>query len=308
MIKFFESFFNSPRFLDKERRKIEFKRLLWIAVGALVFSLFMNILIVPIGIYSGGFMGISQIVRTLINKTLNINTGSFDYAGIISMALNIPVFFIARKSVGKMYLFRTIVGLGLITLFLSIIPVPKTPIIYDELACAILGGAGCGLGGGLILRNGGSSGGMDLVGAVIIHKRQNVSISAVSNTVNIFIYGVMLFLFGAQLVVYSIIFSYMYPMVVDRVFAQNINVQVHIITNVNCEEMQRDIFRQIGRGVTKWGAVGAYTGENKEIMYVLVNKYELSRLVSIVHEHDPNAMIVEDIGVMINGHFEKRLE
>lgn len=308
MLEFFKSIFKSPRFLDKRRREIEIRRLLWIAVGAFIYSLFMNILIVPMGMYSGGFMGISQITRTLINRAFDLNTGSFDYAGIISMALNIPVFIIARKSVGKMYLFRTIVGLGLITVFLSIIPVPETKIIYDKLACAILGGAGCGLGGGLIMRSGGSGGGMDLVGAVIVHKKQNASISAVSNTVNVFIYGIMLFLFGPQMVIYSIIFSYMYPMVVDRVFAQNINVQVHIITNENCEEMQRDIFRQLGRGVTKWGAVGAYTGDNKEIIYILVNKYELSRLVTIVHEHDPHAMIVEDIGVRINGHFEKRLE
>lgn len=308
MTDFLKDIFNSPRFSDKTRRKTELKRLLWIAVGALVYAFFMNIFIVPMGLYSGGFMGISQIARTLINRALQLNTGSFDYAGIISMCLNIPLFIIARKSVSKMYLFRTAVGLGLITVFLSVIPVPMNVIIDDKLASAILGGVGCGLGGGLIMRNGGSSGGMDLVGAVIIHKRQNASISAVSNTVNAFIYGIMLFLFGPSLVVYSIIYSYMYPLVLDRVFAQNTNVQVHIITDVNCEEMQRDILRQLGRGVTKWGAVGAYTGDNKEIMYVLLNKYELSRLVAIVHEHDPNAMIVEDIGVRINGHFEKRLE
>lgn len=289
-------------------KEADAKRLFSIVIGGLIYAFFMNTFIVPMGMYSGGFMGIAQITRTVINNAFHIDTGSFDYAGIISMCMNIPSFLIARKVVGKRYMYRSMFGLVSITIFLSLIPIPRTPIIEDMLASALIGGAGCGLGGGLVLRNGASSGGMDLVGALLIYKYENINISFISNSVNVVVFGVMLFLFGPEKVIYSIIFSFVYPMIVDRTFSQNINVEIHIIVNKDDGQMQREVFSKLKRGITKWTAIGAYTATQKEILYVLVNKYELNRLVHIVKKYDPEALIVENVGVRITGPFEKRIE
>lgn len=299
---------NSNRFGTKQKRIAEVKRLGWVLAGCFCYAFFMNVFIVPMGLYSGGFMGMSQIIRTVINNTFHINTGSFDYAGIINLGLNVILFSIAKKNLGKMYMFRTAYCILLTTVCLSIVPVPAKGIMDDMLASALIGGIGCGLGGGLILRNGCSGGGMDLVGAVLIQKYQNLSISIVSNAVNIVVFGLMFFMFGAQMVIYSLIYSLIYPMIVDRVFSQNINVEVHIITDCDDGQLQREIFEKLNRGVTNWDAVGAYTGEGKQILYVLVSKYQLNHLVWIVHKYDPHALIVENVGVRINGNFEKRLE
>ncbi len=296
------------RFKTKEQRIAEAKRLLWVCIGTFTSAFFMNVFIIPMGLYSGGFMGIAQIIRTTINQTFHINTGSFDYAGIINLCLNAILFFIARKSVTKMYLFRNAFCIIMQSIFLSIIPIPQKVIIDDMLASAIIGGLGCGLGGGIMFRNGANSGGMDMVCAVLIKKVQNVKIAVVSNSVNAVIFGIMFILYGPEIVIYSLIVSFIYPIVVDRVFSQNISVQVHIITKKGNTDMQREIFQKLNRGITTWDAVGAYTGEDKEILFVLVSKYEINHLLWIVKKHDPDAMIVENIGVRINGHFDKRIE
>lgn len=287
----------------------ETKRLAWIALGALCYSFFLNTFIVPVGLYSGGFMGISQIIRTLTSEALGISMNGFDYAGIINYCFNIPLYIIALRTLGKKYVARSFFNITIETIFLSIIPVPITPVIDDMLASAIIGGAGCGLGGGLLFRNGANGGGMDMVSALLIKKYENMSITAINNFVNVFVYVAMFFLFGPAKVIYSAIYSFCYPIVADRVFVQNINMEVHVIVDKNVsEDLCREIMVRLRRGVTKWDGVGAYTGDDKEVLFIIASKYELTRLISICREYDPNAMIVQNQGVKVNGPFEKRIE
>lgn len=289
--------------------KKEVKKLAWIALGGLCYSFFMNVFIVPAGLYSGGFMGISQIIRTLTSRALGLSLSGFDYAGIINYIFNIPLYIIALRMFGKKYVARSFFNITVETIFLSIIPVPSSPIITDMLASAIIGGAGCGLGGGLLFRNGANGGGMDMVSALLIKKYENMSISAINNTVNVFVFGVMFFLFGPAMVIYSVINSFVYPIVADRVFVQNINMEVHVIVDKTVsEDLCREIMIKLRRGVTKWDGVGAYTGDNKEVLFIIASKYELTRLINICREYDPNAMIVQIQGVKVNGPFEKRIE
>lgn len=287
----------------------ELKRMMWIALGGLCYSFFMNIFIVPVGLYSGGFMGVSQIIRTVLTRTLGLSLNGFDFAGIINYCFNIPLYILAFRSLGRKYVIRSFFNITMETVFLSLIPVPQTPIITDMLASAIIGGAGCGLGGGLLFRNGANGGGMDMVSALFIKKYENMSIGIINNTVNIFVFGVMLFMFGPVMVIYSVISSFCYPIVADRVFVQNINMEVHVIVDkAVSEDLCREIMVELNRGVTKWSAIGAYTGSEKEVIYIVLSKYELSRLISICRAHDSSAMIIQNQGAKVNGSFEKRIE
>ena len=176
------------------------------AIGGMVlFAAGINFFIVPASLYNGGVLGISQIIRTLLIQVFPSLASGTDIAGIINFILNIPLFIMAYISIGKSFFSRTLVCLISQTIFLSIFPIPATPLVNDSLTASIMGGLLAGTGIGISLRSGGSSGGMDIVGMFFTKKYKNFSVGKVSLTVNAVVYGICAILFGIPTAVYSII-------------------------------------------------------------------------------------------------------
>ena len=98
-----------------------------------------------------------------------------------------------------------------------------------------------------------------------------------------------------------------YSFVMDRVHVQNINVEVKIITKIDTKDMNQEIFTTLGRGITEWRSVGAYTDEDSTMLYILVSKYEISKLKGIVHKYDPHAFIIVNEGIHVEGNYLKKL-
>ena len=95
----------------------------------------------------------------------------------------------------------------------------------------------------------------------------------------------------------------------DRIYTQNISSHILIITKLpDTTPLEVEIMGRLNRGVTKWKATGAYTGDDETILMVLTSKYEVNRLRNIVHRLDPHAFIVADEGVNVDGHFLKKLQ
>jgi uncharacterized membrane-anchored protein YitT (DUF2179 family) len=290
-----------------EKLKFESGRIAMATIGALVYAIGINGFVVPLGLYTGGMLGYCQLLRTLLVSYLHLIPGSFDISGIIYYALNIPLFFMAKKRMGKLYLVKTVICVSEVSLFLTLIPIPAHTLINDSLAECLIAGILCGGGIGLILRMGACDGGMDIVGILLIRRHKDFSVGKLSLIMNFILYGIMLFLFNVQTVVYCLIYASVSAMAVDQVHSQNINVEVHIITKHSCRAMEEEVFSELGRGLTKWQAVGAYTEEGEEMLYVIVNKYEVNHLKRIVHSYDPKAFIVASTGVNVDGHFLKHL-
>ena len=154
---------------------------------------------------------------------------------------------------------------------------------------------------------GSSDGGTDVLGILLIRWKKDFSVGKVNLIVNIGLYGVCLFLFDVQTVIYSLIYASVSAFAVDKVHSQNINVEVHIITKNASEEMEQEIFSQMERGITKWKGLGAYTDENTELLYMVVSKYEIGRLKHIIRKYDPHAFVVVNEGVNVDGHYLKKL-
>ena len=76
-----------------------------------------------------------------------------------------------------------------------------------------------------------------------------------------------------------------------------------MITKTRNEEMEKEICSSMTRGVTRWDAVGAFTDEQVQVLFVLVSKYELGQLKSIVHKHDPHAFVMINEGVRVVGNY-----
>lgn len=283
----------------------ETKRTLGSVFGAFLYAAGINFFVVPASLYSGGVMGICQVIRTLLVEYLHLNFSSVDIAGIIYYLINIPIFFLAYTRMGKRFFLKTLVTVTTITVFMSLIP--TAVVVEDVMAACVVGGIVSGAGVGIILRMGSSGGGMDVVGVLLTRWKRDFSVGKINLLVNLVLYGSCLFLFDVEIVVYSVIFASVYSVAMDKVHIQNINVEVNVITKANTTALEKEVFEELGRGITKWSTLGAYTYEQSHILYIMLSKYEVNRLKSMIHKHDPNAFIVVNEGVSVDGNYLKKL-
>ena len=290
---------------NKKGVLIESQRTIGSLCGTILYAIGINFFIVPSGMYSGGVLGICQVIRTLLIDYCNLPLGNFDFAGLIYYIANIPIFILAYKQLGKKFFYKTFFTVTMMTAFLSLIP--TTTFLTDPLACSIMGGIITGSAVGIILRMGSSSGGMDIIGIYLAKRKQNYSVGKLTLIVNLFLYATCLFLFDIDIVLYSMIYAAVASFAVDKMHIQNINVEVHIITKVNPELMEQEIFETLGRGITKWQALGAFTNEETQVLYVTMSKYEVNALKNILQKYDPKAFIVVSEGVHVVGHYLKKL-
>lgn len=283
----------------------ESKRTLIGVFGAFLYASGVNLFVVPAGLYTGGVMGICQVIRTVLVEYLSLNFGTMDIAGIIYYVINIPIFILAYIKMGKKFFAKTLVTVTAISAFFSVIP--TVTVVEDAMAACVVGGIVSGAGVGIILRMGSSGGGMDVVGVLLTMWKKDFSVGKINLLVNLVLYGTCLFLFDMEIVVYSIIYAAVYSLAMDKVHIQNINVEVNIITKTNSTALEKEVFEELGRGITKWTTLGAYTYEQSHILYIMLSKYEVNRLKSIVRKHDPNAFIVVNEGVSVDGNYLKKL-
>ena len=283
-------------------------RMLACILGELIAAFSLNYFIVPLGLYSGGSMGVCQLIRTLLQIWGGLSFGDYDIAGILYFLSNIPILLYARGILGRKFVLKTVVCTMAFSLFYSVIPAPSTMVVNDPLTACLLGGILTGVGSGLVLTCGGSGGGLDVIGLCLSKKGSRFTVGRFSMTFNAFLYALCLILFTPETAIYSVIYNFASAMVVDKAHQQNISVQALIFTRAGEQELGRAIMDQMGRGVTWWEGVGAYTGENVHVLCVCLSKYEIEELFHTVHEMDPHAFITLQEGVRIYGNFQKKLE
>ena len=283
-------------------------RMLACILGELIAAFSLNYFIVPLGLYSGGSMGVCQLIRTLLQIWGGLSFGDYDIAGILYFLSNIPILLYARGILGRKFVLKTVVCTRAFSLFYSVIPAPSTMVVNDPLTACLLGGILTGVGSGLVLTCGGSGGGLDVIGLCLSKKGSRFTVGRFSMTFNAFLYALCLILFTPETAIYSVIYNFASAMVVDKAHQQNISVQALIFTRAGERELGRVIMDELGRGVTWWEGVGAYTGENVHVLCVCLSKYEIEELFHTVHEMDPHAFITLQEGVRIYGNFQKKLE
>ena len=291
--------------MEQKRKNRAIAQLGWTFAGSLLFAVGVNLIIMPMKLYNGGFMGVAQLIRTFVVSVLHVDAGQIDLAGMIFYILNVPLFFLAWKGIGKNFCVWTVIAATMESVLLTIIPIPKTPIITDMLTACIIGGLISGVGTGLILRGGSSGGGQDIIGILCAKKYPGFSVGKIGIIMNIGVYGVCMMLFDMEVVIYSLIYATVVSLAIDKIHIQNINMSVMIFTKKL--GVAKAIMEETGRGVTNWEGTGAYTKENTEILYVVISKYEVNQIKRIVQGIDPKAFMIFTEGTAVTGNFEKRL-
>ena len=271
--------------------------------GSIMFCVAVNIFVVPNNLYTGGVLGIAQLIRSIVVDIFGINIG-FDFSGILYYLLNIPLFFIAYKKLSKTFFIRTLLVISLQTIMLSLIP--TVSIVDDVLTNVLVGGLLGGAGLGIVLSCGTSTGGTDIVGLVLAKKNNQLSVGKLGLCVNIFTYTVAGIMFGLERMIYSIVYSFVDSLTIDKMHEQNICSTAFIFCKKNPKEINNYIKNELQRSFTYWDAKGGYDDSRTYIIYTALTKYELIKLERKIKECDFDAFMVKSEGVGIKGDFDKK--
>ncbi len=276
-----------------------------ICVGAFLYTVPYNRIITPMGLYNGYMTGIAQIIKTILSGVLGIPV-LFDWTGIILFLMNIPLFILAYKALGKHFFWETVFTVMLTAIFFSIIPVRDTPLIQDKLTACLIAGTVSGFGAGLILRCGSSGGGLDIIGMYLLKKNPNSGVGKVSMTIAAFVFLYCVIFYQIETVVYSVVFTIVGAIVMDKVHYQNIKMFVVIITRL--EYMGDIITCSLKRSSTCWKGTGVYSLNPRYVYITAVSKYEAEILRRDIEKLDPDAFVVFQNVQSVSGNFESHLQ
>lgn len=262
-------------------------------IGALLNAVAMNLFLIPANVYASGFTGTAQLLSSIFGG--NVSTG------ILLFLLNIPVTILGWLKVGKSFTLYSFISVALMSLFLEIIPIYQ--LSHDILLNAVFGGVIAAVGIGLTLRMGASTGGLDII-AMVLSRMSDRPVGTYFFALNGIIILTAGFLFGWEKALYTLVTLYASTRVIDAIHTRHEKLTAMIVTK-KYEELKNAIHSKLMRGITTVPAKGAFTNETKEMMIIVITRYELFELQQILKEVDPHAFtnIVQTTGIF--GFFRK---
>ncbi|NLI93650.1 MAG: YitT family protein [Peptococcaceae bacterium] len=263
------------------------KRLLWdvikqslgIILGSLIVATSINTFILPNRIADGGITGIAIIFHYLFQWDV----------GLTVFVLNIPLFILGYKAIGKRLLVLSILGVSFFTLALRFTG-GLSAVTNDTLLAVVFGGLVTGIGMGIIFRSRGSLGGTDIL-AIVLNKKTPFSVGQIILGLDTIIFLGAAVLFKPEMAMYAMIYMFIASKVIDLVQAGLDNSKSVMVVTDKPEAIAADIIKILERGVTYFSAEGAYSQTKKKVIYSIVNRTQLSQMKEIVHKHDPDAFV-----------------
>ena len=279
---------------------IEAKRVTVVILGSLLMALSLNFFLINANVYASGFAGAAQLVSSVLKDHLDMTVST----GVLLLLFNIPVFILGWFKVGKGFTIYSILSVAFATLFLELLPLRS--ISDDIMLNAVFGGVLAGVGVGISLKLGASTGGMDIV-AMILSRMQDKPIGVYFLLLNGILIVFAGILYEPENALYTMVALYVTTSVIDMIHTRHEKVTAMIITR-KADDLQQAIHRQMVRGITILPAKGAYSKEDKNMLYVVITRYELYDLERIINETDPQAFtnIVQTVGIF--GFFRKENE
>lgn len=271
------------------------KRIFFIILGAVLMGVGIEEFLVPNKILDGGIVGISIILSHLTGWRL----------GLFIFVLNIPFFFIGYKQIGKTFALSTVLGITVLSLTTSFLH--DWPVFTEDLLLAtVFGGIVLGAGVGIVIRYGGSLDGTEIL-AILANRRLPFSVGEVIMFFNIFIFGTAGFIFGWDRAMYSLLAYFIAFKTIDIVIAGLDESKAAWIISDQHKQIGEAILARLGRGVTYLTGKGAYTGDDKKVIFCVITRLEEAKLKSIVEELDESAFLaVGNIAEVRGGRFKKR--
>jgi uncharacterized membrane-anchored protein YitT (DUF2179 family) len=274
------------------------KDYIWIIIGSLITAAAINVFLVPYKIAPGGVSGIATVIYYL--------SGSRFPVGMTMLVLNIPLFIMGLKYIGKRFAFRTLFS----TIFLSVaidttepltrmfvqsylVVLERNPSTPDLLLYSIFGGVLMGVGLGIVFRSGATTGGSDLAARIVNHFHRNFTMGQILLLIDTaaIIFAAVAFN-SFLLALYAVISLYISSKVIDAVLeGVNFAKSVFIISDKS-EEIASRILKEVDRGITALKGKGMYTGLDKQVLLCVLHRGQLPVLKEIVKEVDDKAFVI----------------
>lgn len=267
--------------------RMKVRRCTLIFFGTAITAIAIRSVLDPAGLVTGGFTGIA----ILIKEIAWINAGMDIPLWLTNLVLNVPLFALTLYLRGRKYLGMTFVSTMMLSVWLYLIP---EFLFFEEdiFLTAIFGGFLFGIGIGLTLLSGATTGGTDLMAALIVTKYRHLSLVHVMQVIDGMIVLLGALVFGMNKALYAIAAIYVVTRVSDSIlegakFAKG----VYVITS-QPERIAKAVMDNIQRGVTAIHARGMYTGEEKKMLFCVLSKKEIVPLKDLIHQIDPNAFVI----------------
>ena len=238
------------------------------------------------GMVTGGFSGIAIIVKAGTKGLY----GNGVPLWVTNLVLNVPVFILAAKIKGFSFVKKALMGDISLTVWLAVLPAWK--LSEDIFLAALYGGILQGVGIGLVFLGGGTTGGTDLLAAIIQKYMKHYSIAQIMQFVDGAVVVAGMYVFGVERALYAIIAVYLVTKVSDGIIeGLKFSKSVYIITD-KPDEVSRMVMEDIDRGITGIRAKGMYSGNDKLMLFCVVGKKELVHLKEMIDEIDPKAFVI----------------
>lgn len=277
----------------------ELKRLFIVISSSIILSIGIAWFIDEAGLYSGGIPGISQIIRTIFSRFFNINDLNI---GLLTLVLNIPLLVLGWLGVGRKFTIYSAISVVIQSLFLGVIP--HASFELDILTRALIGGMLMGIGTGLALRFGTSTGGVDIVSQYLSFKK-GTTVGFIGLTINLTITLLAGLLNRWEIAFYTAIRLIITTIFIDKIHTAYNYLSVDIITDN--EVIANEVMQKMGRGMTIIHGEGAYTHHDKVVLYCIISSYELISLQEIIKEYDKKAFVVVKPVKRIMGNFVRKV-
>jgi len=254
--------------------------LFWIIIGSLLYAFGLNYFIVANHLAEGGFTGIALI----LHYTLGWPVGTVIFLG------NIPLLLVGWKLWGWEFISKTMLGVAASSFFINLTAGFKLP-VEDLLLAALYGGVITGVGLGLVIRNGGTTGGADIIGR-LFNRYRGIRMAKFYLVFDFLVISTVAIFFGLTVTLYSLVTIFVFSKVADYVIEGLDAANQALIISEKSDEIAGAIDRELGRGFTFLKGKGGYQGQDKEIILCVVGKWQIFRLKKLVKSIDPKAFVI----------------
>lgn len=277
--------------MKNEMKKLSYVNFIMLTLAGLINAFGITVFLMPVNLYDSGISGTSMLLGYVTPEYLSLS--------IFLLVLNLPLFLYGLKRQGLAFTIYASYAVAcyslfswLITYVLPIDVATSSPLAGDDkLLCAVFGGLISGVGSGLAVRFGGAMDGIEVL-AVIFSKRLGMTVGTFVMIYNVILYIVCGFVFASwELPLYSIIAYYAALKTLDFIVEGISRSKAAFIVTVRPEEVGRALSEGFGCGITEIPAKGGYSGTDRTLIYFVVNRFQIGKMRSIVHDVDPSAYI-----------------
>ena len=245
------------------------------AIGAAAYPTFLD----PGKIAPGGLTGVAMIMKHLWGWDI----------GITSLILNVPLFIVGYKALGRVFAFRSLVATILFSLMIDLLPLAAIPV--EPMLGTLYGGILLGIGLGFILRGGATTGGTDMAARMVHKYLPFMSVGMFLFLIDCVVVIAAWIFIGSSEALYALICIFVSGKAVDMVMLGLSSNKACFVISDQWEIVSRRLMDEMERGVTQLSARGAYTGTERPVVLCVLPPQEVARLKEIVRQEDAKAFM-----------------